>query len=126
MRRVLLLAGLAAASLALGACSTSTANKVVSATQAYDNAVLNFQAAAKAVDGSIALTSATVGPYCTAAEKAGQNLAQLASGSSAAATALNVTAAALTTYCNEMPQDIQGAVVALTDAAVQAKKAAGG
>ena len=105
-------------------CSTSTANKVISATQTYDNAVLNFQNAASAVNGSIALTSQTVGPYCAAAKTAGQNLVKLASGSATATAALNTTAAALNAYCQALPQDIQGAIVALTAAAVAAKKAA--
>ncbi len=49
----------------------------------------------------------------------------LASGSTAAATALNTTAAALDAYCVALPTDIQTAVVALTNAAVAAKQAAG-
>ena len=110
---------------ALAACSASTANKVIAATTAYDNAVQNFNAAAAAINGSIALTSQTVGPYCSAAQVAGQNLVKLASGSATAATALNTTAAALDAYCTALPTDIQGAIVALTNAAVAAKTAAG-
>ena len=125
MNRYLVGAAVALA-LSLGACSTQTANNVIAATTTYDNAVQNFNAAAAAINGSIALTSPTVGPYCSAAEKAGQNLATLASGNASVVTALNTTAAALNTYCIELPTNIQTAIVALTDAAVSAKKAAQG
>lgn len=117
---------LIAAALALAGCSAQTAQSIISATQTYDSAVQNFIAAADAVNGSIALTSQTVGPYCSAAETAGQNLVKLASGSTAATTALNTTAAALNAYCIALPTDIQGAIVALTNAAVAAKRAAQG
>ncbi|MDE2101784.1 MAG: hypothetical protein KGL39_31345 [Patescibacteria group bacterium] len=110
----------------LGGCSTQVANNVISAANTYDAAVQNFNAAAAAVNGSIALTSQTVGPYCAAAQTAGQNLVKLASNSSSATTALNTTAAALNAYCISLPTDIQGAIVALTNAAVAAKNAAQG
>jgi hypothetical protein len=110
----------------LGACSSSQLNAITTATTQYDNAVNNFNAAAEAINGSIALTSKTVGPYCSAALGAGQNLSKLASGSTNAVTALNATAAALTQYCNALPNDIQGAILALTNAAVAAKQAASG
>jgi len=109
--------------LALAACSTQTANNVIVATTTYDNAVQNFNAAAAAINGSIALTSQTVGPYCSAAQTAGQNLVKLASGTPSVATALNTTASALSAYCNMLPTDIQGAIVALTAAALAAKQA---
>lgn len=112
--------------LSLGACSTQVANNVISAANTYDAAVQNFNAAAAAINGSIALTSQTVGPYCSAAQTAGQNLVKLASGSSTATSALNTAAAALDAYCIALPTDIQGAIVALTNAAVAAKQAAGG
>lgn len=108
----------------LGACSTQTANNVIAAATTYDNAVQNFNAAAAAINGSIALTSQTVGPYCNAAQTTGQNLVKLAIGSATATTALNMTAAALDAYCTALPTDIQGAIVALTNAAVAAKQAA--
>lgn len=123
MRKLLLAAAL---SCALAGCSTQTANNVISAASQYDAAVQNFTAAAAAINGSIALTSQTVGPYCSAAQTAGQNLVTLASGSSTATTALNTVAAALNSYCGALPTDIQGAIVALTNAAVAAKNAAQG
>jgi precorrin-4 methylase len=123
VNRLLIAAALA---LGLGACSTQVANNVISAANTYDAAVQNFKAAAAAIDGSIALTSQTVGPYCQAAQAAGQNLVKLASGNATVTTALNTTAAALDTYCIALPTDIQGAIVALTGAAVAAKTAAQG
>lgn len=110
--------------LGLAGCSTNVANQVISATQTYDNALKNFQAAAEAIDGSIAVTSQTVGPYCLAAQAAGNNLVNLVSPNQTAITALNTVAAALDTYCISMPTDIQTAVVTLTQAAVAAKNAA--
>ena len=125
MRKLLAALALTLASGLLG-CSTQVANNVISATAQYDSAVQNFNAAAAAISGSIALTSQTVGPYCSAAQTAGQNLVKLASGNAKATTALNTTAAALNSYCNALPTDIQGAIVALTNAAVAAKNAAQG
>ncbi len=55
----------------LAGCSAQTANNVIAAATTYDNAVKNFVAAADAINGSIALTSQTVGPYCSAAQTAG-------------------------------------------------------
>lgn len=123
MKKLLIAAALA---LCLGGCSTQVANNVIAATQTYDNAVNNFNAAAAAINGSIALTSQTVGPYCAAAQTAGKNLVKLASPNQNAVTALNTVAAALNQYCNALPTDIQGAVIALTNAAVAAKTAAQG
>lgn len=122
MRKLLAVLALACT---LAGCSTQVANNVISAAAQYDAAVQNFNAAAAAINGSIALTSQTVGPYCSAAKTAGQNLVTLASGSSTAATALNTVAAALNSYCTTLPTDIQGAIVSLTNAAVAAKIAAG-
>ena len=123
MKRLIAIAGLA---LSLGACSTQVANQVIAATATYDNAVQNFNAAAQAVNGSIALTSQAVGPYCSAAQTAGNNLVKLVSPNQTAITALNTVAASLNQYCIALPIDIQSAVVALTNAAVAAKTAAQG
>lgn len=109
----------------LGACSTSQLTAITNATTTYDNAVQNFNAAAAAISGSIALTSQAVGPYCNALLTAGSNLKKLTSNETIT-TALNSSAAALNQYCIAMPADIQGAIVALTAAAVAAKQAAQG
>lgn len=114
-----------AASLALGACSTQQADKVVAASEAYNSAVQNFQRAAAAVDGSVALTSATMGPYCADAIQAGKNLAELGSGSATVVSALNRTTAAVSSYCGALPQNTADAIVQLTAAAVAAKQARG-
>lgn len=123
MKKIALAISLA---LLLVGCSTNVANKVIAATNTYDNAVQNFVAAAAAVNGSIALTSQTVGPYCLAAQAAGKNLVNLVSPNQTAITALNTVAAALNQYCIALPTDIQGAVVTLTNAAVAAKTVAQG
>lgn len=117
---------LIAIGLLFGGCTKQQADNVVNAASQYDDAVMNFQRATQAVNGSIALTSATMGPYCSALIAADKNIADLASKSPSATVALNSGAAALTSYCAALPQDIQGAITQLTAAAVAAKNAAKG
>lgn len=112
--------------LALGGCTASQSAAIVAANQRYQAALQNFKNAEDAINGSIAMTSQTLGPYCAAAKSAGDNLVKITSGNSTATTALNTTATALTTYCNAMPTDIQSAIVTLTAAAAAAKQAAEG
>lgn len=123
MKRLLIAVALA---LCVSGCSTAQLTAITTATTTYDNAVQNFNAAVLAINGSIALTSQTVGPYCSAAQVAGQNLVKLASSNSKVVTALNTVAAALNQFCIGMPEDVQGAIVTLTNAAVAAKQAAQG
>lgn len=100
--------------IALGGCSTSQLTSIITGVNAYNQSLDNFNAAAAAIDTSIAKTSASLARYCDATVQAGDKLAPLVQkNSNAAYVGLSTVIGGINSYCTSLPKDIPGAISAL-------------
>lgn len=118
MKRYIILAA-----LTLAGCSDATLNTITSDVNAYNHSVDNFNAAAAAIDTSIAKTSDSLYKYCTAAKSAGTGLAPLAQNNTTARTGLATVTQGLTTWCDAPPNDVATAISSMAAVVASAKAA---
>lgn len=104
----------AAAALSLAACSSSSVQKIKTATD-------NFNTNVAAVNGSIAAVAPQVASYCADLQKWAMLIAPFVPDSGKAQQYFGAANGALVGYCAQVPTDIASTAVAVANAAKSAK-----
>lgn len=114
MKKILVASSVLMSALALGACSSSSVQKIKTATD-------NFNTNVAAVNGSIAAVAPTVAARCADLQKWAMLIAPLVPNSGKAQQYFGAANGALNGYCQDVPTDINSTASALAKAVAAAQ-----